>query len=509
MAKTIGEVLKSARLEKNLTLQQVSIQTHIRLRYLEALENGQPDLLPSNVQGRGFLRLYASFLGIPTQPLLEGWESGVIPEPPAETLSVGVPPVDVLPPTAVPVESPVEEPPVTETPRSRRKNSRGNGRVPEPENSAPQEQAAALSPDAPEAPEDEVTLPPEGPQPPSTSDLIFQEIGEQLKQQRLKLGISTTDVEQYTHVRLHYLQALEDGRLDDLPSPVQGRGMLNNYATFLEMNADELLMRFAEGLQERRAERSEAVLTGPTGQPQPQARRRSAPTQAPAWRRLITPDMVIGGAVILLLLGFGIWSAARVSAMRAQDVAATAPSISDVLQNADTATPFVTETVQPQNSPPEEIPDSLSDAVANNNQPEAGSEENLVEGTPSLPSLGDAPLQVYIIASQRAWLHVVTDQKVAFNGRVAPGNAYPFTGNQQIELVTGNAAALQVLYNQNDLGTLGDNGQVVHLIFNASGIITPTPAFSPTPTITQPATLTPLPSPTVPTATITPLIPKK
>ena len=37
--------------------------------------------------------------------------------------------------------------------------------------------------------------------------------------------------------------------MDGLPSPVQGRGMLNNYAAFLGMNADRLLLQFAEGLQ--------------------------------------------------------------------------------------------------------------------------------------------------------------------------------------------------------------------------------------------------------------------
>ena len=64
------------------------------------------------------------------------------------------------------------------------------------------------------------------------SQQIFNEIGTSLREQRELLGLSIEDVENHTHLRRHYLLALEAGDLDGLPSPVQGRGMLNNYATF-------------------------------------------------------------------------------------------------------------------------------------------------------------------------------------------------------------------------------------------------------------------------------------
>ncbi len=63
------------------------------------------------------------------------------------------------------------------------------------------------------------------------------------------------EIEQHTHVRKHYLQALELGDFDHLPSSVQTRGMLNNYARFLDMDVDAILLQFAEGLQAQRLER--------------------------------------------------------------------------------------------------------------------------------------------------------------------------------------------------------------------------------------------------------------
>ena len=46
--------------------------------------------------------------------------------------------------------------------------------------------------------------------------------------------------------------------MDELPSTVQTRGMLSNYATFLDLDVDALLLRFADALQARHRERNPA-----------------------------------------------------------------------------------------------------------------------------------------------------------------------------------------------------------------------------------------------------------
>ena len=125
----------------------------------------------------------------------------------------------------------------------------------------------------------------------------------------------------------------------------------------------------------------------------------------------------------------------------------------------------------------------------------------------TVPVDGDFPLQVYVVALQRAYLRITVDNKVVFDGRVVPGNAYPFNGNDKIELLTGSAAAIQVFFNQQDLGVLGLVGQVKSYIFTGDGAVTPTPMFTATPTRTTQPTSTSQPSPTAPTSTITPFIP--
>jgi transcriptional regulator with XRE-family HTH domain len=66
----LGHILREARETKGYTLAEVQDQTRISIRFLEALEDGAYDILPTAVHVRGFLRNYARFLGLDPEPLL-------------------------------------------------------------------------------------------------------------------------------------------------------------------------------------------------------------------------------------------------------------------------------------------------------------------------------------------------------------------------------------------------------------------------------------------------------
>ena len=67
---TIGEQLKLAREARKLTIKQVVQVTHVRAHYLQALETDDFSAMPSIAQARGFLRLYAEFLGLDADVLI-------------------------------------------------------------------------------------------------------------------------------------------------------------------------------------------------------------------------------------------------------------------------------------------------------------------------------------------------------------------------------------------------------------------------------------------------------
>ena len=89
----------------------------------------------------------------------------------------------------------------------------------------------------------------------------------ELRHNREALSLHLDEVERNTHVKAHYLEALEQGAMDKLPSTVQTRGMLSNYASFLDMDVDAVLLRFADALQARHREKNPQISARKPGSP--------------------------------------------------------------------------------------------------------------------------------------------------------------------------------------------------------------------------------------------------
>lgn len=92
-----GQMLRKARLEKGVDLDEVARVTRITKGYLLALEEDVHEKLPSEAYARGFLRIYANFLGLPAEELLTLYQNGT-----CENTREEVPPVTprVRPPRA-------------------------------------------------------------------------------------------------------------------------------------------------------------------------------------------------------------------------------------------------------------------------------------------------------------------------------------------------------------------------------------------------------------------------
>jgi cytoskeleton protein RodZ len=336
----------------------------------------------------------------------------------------------------------------------------------------------------------------------SGAKAIFAEIGGKLQAQREFMGLTLEDVERHTHIRVHYLQALEVGDLAHLPSPVQGRGMLSNYASFLGLDTDTTLLRFADGLQASLYDRQTARNASITDLPKLEEGKPGRPSQ---FKRLFSMDLFAGGFLILFILGFIIWGAFRISSLNAgQAPSQTAPPVSAILLSTPSEALEGTGTSFP-GSPITAIPTLL-----NTTMPISGTAVGAITETPFVigPALGNtnAPLQVYVVAHQRAWLRVSVDGEIVFEERVTPGSAYSFSGSERIDLLTGDGSSLQVYFNQQDLGQLGSYGEVVERIFSLEGVQTPTPAVPFTNTPAPTTTVTPTPTETVLPNTPTPTL---
>jgi cytoskeletal protein RodZ len=408
---SIGEVLKTAREERNLSLDEVAVLTRVKLKYLIAIEADNFDILPSTVQKKGFLRTYARVLELDPAPLIAELRL-IINEP--------IPEDHLIQTDETPAESSEER----------------------------------------------------------IQTLV--DIGDELKIQRKRLGFNLANIENQIFIPERYLEAIENGYLEELPSTVQGRGMVKNYAQFLGLDPEPLLLSYADVLQSR----LESVRTH-----QPQISRGFPPF---IWlRRYLSSPTIFWAVVVSLIVAVSIWSGVLIFGNRGSslDMEETIPAVADILLPTATST----ETPEPPVSTQEEFAVEVEDGE--------GVEDSLGEaGDPTATQglTGNEKVQVQLIITQRTWVRVIVDNILAFEGRLIPGSVKLFGGELSIEVLTGNAAGVEVIYNQRDLGVMGLYGEVVDRVYTAEGIATPTPTISatPTPSETPEASLTPTPSAT-------------
>lgn len=81
MERRIGAILREARRRRQVELSEVEAATRIRARYLRAIEDEEWDALPGGAYTRGFIRAYASFLGLDGERLVAEYRESVEAEP--------------------------------------------------------------------------------------------------------------------------------------------------------------------------------------------------------------------------------------------------------------------------------------------------------------------------------------------------------------------------------------------------------------------------------------------
>lgn len=71
----IGQVLLQARQKLGKITKEVELDTKIRAKYIEALEADNFAVLPGSVYTKGFIKVYANYLGIEPEPLIQQYKN--------------------------------------------------------------------------------------------------------------------------------------------------------------------------------------------------------------------------------------------------------------------------------------------------------------------------------------------------------------------------------------------------------------------------------------------------
>lgn len=74
----------------------------------------------------------------------------------------------------------------------------------------------------------------------------IKSIGEGFKQKRKEMNLSLKEVENATSIRMSYLQAIEEGDMSKLISPIYAQGFIKQYASFLGMDGENIVRENAD-----------------------------------------------------------------------------------------------------------------------------------------------------------------------------------------------------------------------------------------------------------------------
>jgi cytoskeleton protein RodZ len=275
-------------------------------------------------------------------------------------------------------------------------------------------------------------------------------IGQALEKARQARGLSLDEVEHATKIRKRYLAGLEREDYRMLPDAVYIQGFLKTYANYLGLDGEEL----SRELKNRRAPRRERGIA------------HGAPKTSDFDRPLINPGELSSSRGRMSVPETRVLLALLIALLALAGVVATFYFVGRGVQLAnDNPTPSKGE--QAANpSKPGGKPDGKPDGKADGSNPRAGgapekeqpSSDRAREKAASQPDTLTVEVSVQGTAS---WLSILADGNLVYEQIAQPGFSQTFKAQREITIRTGNAGAVGVEVNGQDLGKLGGSGEVL------------------------------------------------
>ncbi|MDQ3943089.1 MAG: DUF4115 domain-containing protein [Actinomycetota bacterium] len=277
-------------------------------------------------------------------------------------------------------------------------------------------------------------------------------IGPVLEQARKERGLTLDDVEQATKIRKRYLAGLEREDYGVLPDAVYAQGFLKTYANYLGLDGEDLSRQLKD---RRKPRRVRAINYGP-------------PKRSDFEQPLITPGGLIGtqkrkvSTTSILTVVVAVFA-----------LAAVIGTLYYVGRGAQTNTdgkapPWSAEKDAPnpeQDASRAEAPEGDSgtknagEGQAGQSKGEDGNEAAAQEEDPEAPP---DTLQVVVNVQQRpSWLSIQSDGILAYEDIAQPGFSQTFEADRELSITTGDAGAVTVEVNGQNVGVLGGPGEVL------------------------------------------------
>lgn len=285
-------------------------------------------------------------------------------------------------------------------------------------------------------------------------------LGDLLRETREQKNLSLEDAEKGTNIRKLYIKAIEDGNYDKLPGEVFLKGFMKTYAKFLGLDGQKIIEQY-------KAEKSGVKLL-----PNNDEKTIEAEQSQPAEKTTVEADLKKEEKI----------------EKQPEKTTVDKPSTKPVpnIDNFNESKKYL-ETKNSSGSKKNVfiiviiIILIIVGAVAflsnqgSDNQPAADTQPTTEQTQPQQqqaqqPAPAPAPVSgsdVSATFSQDCWTEVKVDGNTVLSETVKAGSSLNWKGNNQVEVTVGNAGAVDITFNGQPQGKMGDVGAVVTKAFVA------------------------------------------
>jgi cytoskeleton protein RodZ len=289
-----------------------------------------------------------------------------------------------------------------------------------------------------------------------------QEVLSKLKEIREARGLSLKSIFETTRVGLVNLTAVENGEFNRLPPPVYARNFIRKYAQAVGIDEKPILDRYDSHLASMEPPQEETEVR----EPWPETGRR---------HRFLVRSLVAVIAAGVLVFAIFLY-----------DQGGKPPSPAPVVESASPAQAVVPDPAQTTAVP---SAPAQTAAVANNPTqatavPSVPAQTAAVPSAPAqitaskpVPAPAPAPAAASILppassgktyhlvieARELTWIRIAEDQGPSHQILLKPGEKVERTASDYFQLDIGNAGGINLSFQGKPLGSIGTQGQVVHI----------------------------------------------
>lgn len=244
----------------------------------------------------------------------------------------------------------------------------------------------------------------------------LKELGSILRQFRTEQSIPLEEVAAQTRIQARLLNAIEEGRLDELPEPVYIKGFIKRFAEALGLNGVEFASAF------------------PTGS--------GMQFVKPVWRRL--PAAQLRPIHLYLLYVCLVMGAVSGLSYLVRRSALEASTLRYEEYQPVPQLPALSSSISPK--PPQKLQPTKADVVAKKVQ-------------------DPKQVQVGVTLKAQSWIRVVADDKTEFEGVLPEGTQRTWVADKKLVVRAGNAGGVLVEFNNESALQMGAPGEVQEMSF--------------------------------------------